>query len=399
MQTPSTRVVSLRPDTHLDHLDCLRGVAIFLVFIYHACNAVYGPHFIQELDHHLIARVHTAPWELLFFLPCEGWTGVALFFVISGFCIHLSHVKSGEKGFRIFFVRRFFRIYPPYLIAFLFFVLLFPGTRIDFTSLQNVPCLITHFLLIHNWNENSIYAVNGSFWSIAVEVQLYLIYPLLLWLSGRLGWRNCLILLFLIEISFILLPTIAFHLNAHSRWNWSLLSRSPFAYWFSWSIGAKIADDWCKGRPVFMRNFPLWLGPLLFVGFSFFPGLEKFRFTVAALSTAALIAALLSRPRFSDQFGRLPFGGHLRQAGLISYSAYLLHEPLLSIYHLMEKLVPEAYHQRPIVFILCLLTWPIILLVSWGYYRLIELPSIAWGKRVIRWIKSDRPVSQSAGMA
>jgi peptidoglycan/LPS O-acetylase OafA/YrhL len=58
-----------------------------------------------------------------------GWVGVPIFFTVSGFCIHLSYQRSRENGFKRFFTRRFFRIYPPYLLAVLFFGLIF-GERL-----------------------------------------------------------------------------------------------------------------------------------------------------------------------------------------------------------------------------------------------------------------------------
>ena len=109
---------------HLEIIDLLRGVAILAVFLFHCLGASFG--FSQ------------LPWNGLFpglkvsatffaLLPCSyGWAGVALFFVISGFCIHLSHIRSGEKGFGRFFVRRFFRIYPAYLVCVLAFFFIPP---------------------------------------------------------------------------------------------------------------------------------------------------------------------------------------------------------------------------------------------------------------------------------
>ena len=55
--------------------------------------------------------------------------GVAIFFVVSGFCIHLSFRRGAPGDWRGFFIRRFFRIYPPYFLAVLIFAFFFwPGT-------------------------------------------------------------------------------------------------------------------------------------------------------------------------------------------------------------------------------------------------------------------------------
>src|SRR5580700_9314628 len=103
---------------HLPRLDAVRALAILSVFLYHSLGVVF---YKDQLDFHggwLDFR--SAPSRL--FLACYpltfGWVGVSLFFVLSGFVIHYSFVGSG-RPFRAggFFVRRFWRIYPPYLLA------------------------------------------------------------------------------------------------------------------------------------------------------------------------------------------------------------------------------------------------------------------------------------------
>ncbi|MFM8807542.1 MAG: acyltransferase family protein [Chthoniobacterales bacterium] len=107
-------------------LDVLRAAAIFAVFWHHV---IY--HALSERG--LSGAVLRGNWQLpggsgdigdwcSFAIGQYGGWGVALFFVISGFCIHLSFLKwqasASERGFwRPYFVRRFFRIYPPYLFA------------------------------------------------------------------------------------------------------------------------------------------------------------------------------------------------------------------------------------------------------------------------------------------
>src|SRR2546426_1092734 len=102
-------------------IDALRGLAALGVVLYHAVlqsqNAV--PHnFLQW------------PVKLIQFLSSFGYIGVFLFFVISGFCIHLQWAKSKAANqekpiqFGSFWKRRIRRLYPPYLIAFALFMLM-----------------------------------------------------------------------------------------------------------------------------------------------------------------------------------------------------------------------------------------------------------------------------------
>jgi len=364
---------------HLGILDYARGVAIFLVFFIHSARHAFGE---QNLDPQLaLSRLlHFAFPELLLVIPSLGWVGVPIFFVISGFCIHLSHARSKETGFKRFFIRRFFRIYPPYLVALLFFSLVYPG--MDFRPWRNVLYFISHLFLLHNLDMDQIYTINGSFWSIGIEVQLYLLYPLLLLLVRRLGWSNGLYLVLAIEFFFNTIPVILFHLRLDRGWDTTAFCKLPFAYWFSWAIGAKIADDWMLGKEIFLSRFPLWVWPAVFLVVYFQTHLVRYSFTLAALSTAPVLAMVLSHPG-EKLLGSFPFAKHLRQVGLVSYSAYLLHEPLIGVGPDWLRSAFPSFSPPPIfIFSLCLFEWPFVILISWGFYRLVELPAIACGKWV-----------------
>ncbi|MEI9998600.1 MAG: acyltransferase family protein [Verrucomicrobiota bacterium] len=98
-----------------------------------------------------------------------GYLGVAVFFVISGFCIHLSHGQSRDKSWPVFFIRRLCRIYPPYLVILLFFAFVFPTTRLNFQDapFPSMARLISHLLMVHNFVWSLFYGINGVLWSVA----------------------------------------------------------------------------------------------------------------------------------------------------------------------------------------------------------------------------------------
>jgi peptidoglycan/LPS O-acetylase OafA/YrhL len=381
--------LSVRHESHILFLDHLRGLAILLVFLFHCFQLTFsgdqaGSGKFTDWIHQPLSRWPLFPLSL-------GWVGVALFFVISGFCIHLSHSRSKEKSLKTFFVRRFFRIYPPYLIALLFFTFLFPATRLSFYSSQDITNFWTHLFLVQNFDPASVYGINGAFWSIAVEVQLYLIYPLLLWLVRGLGWNKSLSLILAIELVSTLLPFIRFHLGIASPSYLDALARGPLTYWFSWSIGARIADDWLANRSIFMSGFPLWLCLLSFLACSLIAGLGKFAFLFGAISAATFIAGLLSSPMAATRLTSFPFSEHLRKAGLISYSFYLLHEPFLA--GVSSLIRPLFVPSHGFVFLVRLMEWPFLLLIAWGFYRFIELPSISFGKWQTQRLRSNHPIA------
>jgi peptidoglycan/LPS O-acetylase OafA/YrhL len=350
---------------HLARVDVLRAIAILMVFMHHYWLEVgrlrpdTGEHF----------RVLLFPWEV-------GYLGVKLFFVISGFCIHLSYLNWKcrrvaalplAKFLPTFFWRRFWRIYPPYFIALLFF---FWCQYDDPFSLRALLQLSVHAALVQNLSAPFFHNINYSFWSIAVEWQLYAIYPLFLWLLLRWNAR----------IAFALASLVALAINVvgpHLTSSYLLL-QSPFAYWFEWTIGALVAHSFVRGFPIFRWHQPILV---VLVGWIYvahtLPVLEGTRSFATTLFFAVLVEWAIRAIR--------PVGGTegiLISVGLCSYSLYLLHQPyLLYVFHHFPNLWIDASDIR-VWLVLPWLTLAPILLVSFGYHRLIESGSIEIGKRL-----------------
>src|SRR5215217_7060011 len=111
--------------TRLRGIDALRGAAALGVVLYHAVDQA-----AKALPNNLLQH----PFRLVQIASSFGYIGVFLFFVISGFCIHLQWARSRAAGaapqirFTSFWKRRIRRLYPPYLIALLLFVLVAAST-------------------------------------------------------------------------------------------------------------------------------------------------------------------------------------------------------------------------------------------------------------------------------
>jgi peptidoglycan/LPS O-acetylase OafA/YrhL len=371
---------------HIPFLDYLRGLAILAVFLFHSVSPDPTAGHL-ELPWHGWFRDFNAPVSFLIVLPATlGWIGVSIFFVVSGFCIHLSHEKSRDKDFGIFFIRRFFRIYPPYLTALLIFAFLFPWSRLNLSTallhthsqlFYSLVSLGAHLTLFHNFSRDVAWSINGSFWSIAVEVQLYVIYPLLLVLVKRTGWITTLWITGIIEVG---MRSFSAFSNIDVAW----IVLNPLFFWFSWSIGAALADAYLKKQPLPFTGVPLFLFPVLTVIFYFIKPLSLFCFTTAALSTVYVMSHWMRNPEKAP-LATGPSGfivNHLRFVGLVSYSLYLIHEPMLGLLgHSLNAFFPTFPYLG--VYALCLVAWFIIVGVAYLFYRFIELPSIALGKRVI----------------
>lgn len=366
-----------RTREHFQFLDTIRGVAILGVFLFHSLGASFGRdhfpwvHFFPDF---------AAVKPLLILLPATfGWAGVALFFVVSGFCIHLSFIRGAPGDWRGFYVRRFFRIYPPYLIALLIFAVIFPGARLSFHRASDWAQLGSHLLLLHNLDGKTFFGINPAFWSIAVEAQLYLIYPMLLALVSRIGWRRTLIALCALEAAIRGFNGLYLALTAADAPRW--FSELPFCYWYSWTIGAAVADAYIQKRRMPFEYSPpaLWL--LLAICASYVMPLSTYSFLLFSVFTAAVIARVLKsgkRPEFQS-----PLFAHLRFLGVCSYSFYLLHQPFLG-------LIPGVLSKLKIMlpglalFALCMGAYPFILALAWLYHTQCELRSIALGKLFIR---------------
>ena len=388
-------VAAHRMKTTIKRVDCLdyfRGMAIIAVFLFHCLATVFGAKFPWN---GWFRDFSLAP-SFLALLPipaCIGNAGVPIFFVVSGFCIHLSFQRDHQWGG--FLIRRFFRIYPPYVLAVLLFALVLPETVRRLFGAENAGLLqlVSHLLLLQNFSSSTIYGINPSFWSIAVEVQLYLIYPLLLMLVGKLGWRRSLFLLLAFQVllagvagvtsTMMLAPSLrplALEIGHYSYW----LQMSPLAYWFSWSLGAWIADVYLAGQPPPLVNGSLisWFG-LSFLSYFVRP-IEPFGFLLFSVTAAVAINKLLSRDISPVHFALVGFR-HLRLTGIWSYSIYLLHQPLLVIMNFYVIALWPGMAQHPFLrFWLCILSWLVVMPVGGIWHHCFERPSIAAGKRVVQ---------------
>src|SRR5262249_24162040 len=136
------------PQARIPEHDGLRGTAIFLVLTYHYVDTI-------TVTHQVGFRYYV---EHLFRL---GWTGVDLFFVLSGFLIGgiLRDVRSSSSYFRTFYIRRFFRIIPLYYAWILAYILLVSVAGAAVLAQANRGALTKpnaliyeHFLFLQNFS-------------------------------------------------------------------------------------------------------------------------------------------------------------------------------------------------------------------------------------------------------
>jgi peptidoglycan/LPS O-acetylase OafA/YrhL len=230
--------------------------------------------------------------------------------------------------------------------------------------------------MVHNLHPKTVWGINSSFWTVGVEVQLYLLYPILIWVAARYGWRRSLWLAGTCEVLICASKALGFGDVGH-------LGHTPLAFWLSWTLGAALAENYLQNKPPLLARWPtsLFVGLLLlcFVVRDLVP----FIFLAAALVTTNVMGRLLAK----EKAGTLIIPGWLeplRQLGIYSYSLYLLHQPLMyAIRANLSQFIDLEKH--PFVqFGLSMSTMVFIFPISFLFYKVFEQPSITLGKRVLR---------------
>ena len=213
-------------------IDALRGVAALAVVLTHT------------VERESFVGLGSIPYWLGLVLDrlfSYGRVGVTLFFCISGFCIHLRWARSVCNGratsidFKSFWKRRFLRLYPPFLVAMLIYLVVqtFNGLiRWDAFEIYN---LVSHLLMIHNFDERTIYGIEGVFWTLAIEEQLYLAYFVLLFMRNRWGWGRTLLVCIGGRFAWFIL---AFLVNKTAGGFRLPHEGGCLAHWFVWALGA-----------------------------------------------------------------------------------------------------------------------------------------------------------------
>jgi len=116
------------------------------------------------------------------FIARSGYLGVDLFFFISGFCLYYPYARAALNGgpvpdIRPFFERRALKIIPSYCIALAVFAIVY---RAAFASPQDALWqLVAHLTFIHPLDQTTFGSISGPLWTIGIEVQFYLLFPLI----------------------------------------------------------------------------------------------------------------------------------------------------------------------------------------------------------------------------
>ena len=362
--------------SRLRSIDALRGIAAMGVVFYHCVGQVAN----QLPDNFL-----HYPVKLIQLTSSFGYIGVFLFFVISGFCIHLQWARTQASGakpevkFGSFWKRRIRRLYPPYIIALALYLLLTAWSIGIDVSHFFIYDVLMHLLLLHNLDPQTCYSINGVFWTLAIEEQLYLAYFLLLFLRRRWGWTTTLVV--------CLAARLGWMIFSHMFWRQTGVGipvpEAAASHWFTWALGA-IGVEAMFGLiqlPKWLRN--LWLAGILVVAASalshFLPSIPKDTFwhnvswfllhPMWGLGFFMLVNRAVIAEREWVRKLTMPWVfGAFATLGVFSYSIYLTHElVIMQSWRFVEQWLPPLAN---IFFVVV----PATILFAWIFFWFCERP-------------------------
>lgn len=336
-----------KPDRlHLDYLDGIRALAAILVVASHAFLTVY-PFWGAK---HPSALVYALSFWMMF-----GHFAVSLFIVISGFCLMLPVIRNrGEMkgGAKTFFMRRAKRILPPYYLSVALswlLIVLLVGTKTNTHWDLCIPITkmgwISHLLLFQNWMPFEVYAqINHAHWSIALECQIYLLFPLLVLLWRRIGAVGTAVVATAIGYAIVVIII--------KRYQGQFLDACPhYLGLFGMGMLAATIGHGSQERWLRLREKRFWIPIALLLALLVGAGnmLLKERAyenghwfdLLVGLASMCLLIGVGASPK-----GRLNAFLSLRPlvtVGGFSYSVYLIHAPLLQI--IWQYLLP-AFHRN-----------------------------------------------------
>jgi peptidoglycan/LPS O-acetylase OafA/YrhL len=316
-------------------LDGLRGVAILMVLVWHYFVCLVRPDPGTFLAH-LKRALHFC------------WSGVDLFFVLSGFLIMGILIDNRESPhyFKVFYIRRMCRIFPLYFAVVFSFVLVGMtsiGHSRSFESLFSGPVPLWSYL---TFTQNIVMGMKGGYgaewlsvtWSLAIEEQFYLFLPFMVYSVTR---KRLVIVLLTVLLTAPLLRAASQGLYAFINLPWradSLLTGAFLALLVRSNEFMRLARD---NRGAVRALFMVMLAGILVMMYRG-PAFGVFNHLwLAGVYAVSILLVLLKEDQWLSRVARTR---SLRRLGVISYGVYMLHVPVSGLlYGLVRQSVPALH--------------------------------------------------------
>jgi peptidoglycan/LPS O-acetylase OafA/YrhL len=340
------------PD-RLRFIDGMRALAALMVFAFHLTPHLEGT---------------AATWAL------KGWVGVEVFFVLSGFVIAhtVGDARITPAYFGSFVLRRSLRLDPPYWIAIAVTLLLMAISRGTFSDsalkLPGVGCILAHVFYVQHFAHYP--DIVDVFWSLCIEIQLYLVFVLGLALVQGVSGKSKFLRGREARVAFCLFTALAaLSLLGESdvlRWDkktWFL------SYWHEFFLGALVA--WAFRHKVSLGALLAYL-TMMGLALAVLAGNLQLAVTTA---TGCLLA--LAGWRGWLRNGLNIWGFQL--LGRISYGFYLIHTLVLARTQRLLYRLGSNLNDNPVV--LGVVGFAFSFLAAYLLYRFVETPCVRFARR------------------
>jgi peptidoglycan/LPS O-acetylase OafA/YrhL len=392
-------------------LDGIRGLAALYVALFHAMG--YAGYLTT------VQTQASAPARFIADILDYGTYAVPIFIVLSGFCLMLPLAQRGTTtlpgGVRGYIQRRAWRILPAYYVALLFSLVLIASTPALQTA-QNtawdtkIPvsagAIIAHLLLIHNFLPDWIFKIDGPMWSVAIEWQIYFLFPTVLLPLMR---RTSIVVTVVVAMLISLLPHFllpqSINLDFMHPWFFALFTMGMAGATVVFSNNPTVA----RYRTTIPRgwvNTALTLSLLgALIALKEWMGWHDY----LAESLVGLIAMgwLIQYASAVRHGGRRSISQRILESrllvglGAFSYSIYLIHNPIQALINL-ELLKVNMSADMRLGLMLGVVT-PLALLCSYVFYILVERRCTRWRERIVPAVPaapqtavSSAPIEQTA---
>lgn len=367
-------------------VDSLRALALIAVFAFHTWEFAEHP------------EIPVVTWVVGQNIRPD------FFVVLTGFVLYLPFARDASRLDRFesgpYFSRRLRRIVPPYWAALAYAILLpqvlvvaarLVGQDASWQPLPSLGDLVAHLTFTHMFFPSYWAGINGSLWTMALEMQLYLLFPLLIFAVRRWG---------LWALGWAAVASITFQVGA------GLWAPSTWPETFLWSAnGLGRLMQMCAGMAAALLVFRTparisaraWFAVIATMALAFAaataPGLGGvFPVREVGLSVffGGLILVVLRVPALDRAFAWRP----LAWVGYRSYSLFLIHQP--TMWYFSELLFKGfGFTGVPLLLVLWTAGFAVTLGIGQVFFLLIEKPSIAWAKKT-RSPGDARPATSTA---
>jgi peptidoglycan/LPS O-acetylase OafA/YrhL len=347
-------------------LDGLRGLAALYVLVHHAAFEVPR----QKMRWWLLRGTEWLE---------HGHMAVAVFIVLSGYCLMLPVTRSADGqlrgGILDYLRRRARRILPPYYAALalsIALMLLVPALHYKGNGRWLVAnpaswkkSVVTHLFLVHNYRREWAFSFDPPMWSVASEWQIYFLFPVLLWVWRRQGMAATVAFAFLASLPLTL-----------ARGTLAMTGMCP---WYLGLFACGMAAA-CRGKPGPARGWP---GTLIIAAgvatvLLFYGALFILLDILMGAATAALLAYCGER---DGEAGPRALTLRILESppavglGAFSYSLYLVHYPLLSL--ASNLMMARNFGTNLYFLIMMLVVCPLVLAASYGFSLVFERPFLS----------------------